>query len=120
MGHPTGVIRSIEVSADGSFALRGKTYTNVLALVANTAKALTVPTFATAAGGTSPATHVAFSSNGPFWANYDIALAAVPSADVTDGRAPELSPAVRLITDVTTINLIAPANTLVSAMFYQG
>jgi hypothetical protein len=134
MGYPSGgslatSIRSVEVAEDGSFALRGKTYTIVKALTANTEATLTVPTFPTlvpvATGptetaGTTPATRAFFASNGDFWANYDITITAIPAADITDGTAPEFKPAVRLVSDVTTIHLMAPAACLVSILFFQG
>jgi hypothetical protein len=134
MGYPSGgslatSVRSIEVADDGSFALRGKTYTVVIALAAGVGQSVAVPTFTSQVPvGTSPAettgtaqaSHVAFSATAPFWANYDIALAAVPSANITDGTAPEFAPAVRLITDVTTIYLISAGGALVSMMYYQG
>ena len=119
MGHPTGVIRSCEVMPDGSFSLRGKTCTYVKALSANTEATVTVPTFVTAAGGTNPATRAFFACNGDFWANYDITLSAIPSADIVDGTAPEFKPQVRLITDVLVIHLIAPSACLLSILFFQ-
>ena len=127
MGYPsTGLpplatsVRSIEVDQSGSFALRGKTYTYVLSLAAGVGQSVTVPAYTDAAGATWHASQVLLAGNGDFWVNYDIALSAVPAANITDGTAPEFKPTFRLITDVTTINLIAPQNCLVSMMFFQG
>jgi len=113
-------VRSIEVDQTGSFALRGKTSTVVLAMVAGTGQSITVPAYTDAAGAAWHASQVLFAANGDFWVNYDIGLSAVPSANIVDGTAPEFKPTFRLISDVTTIYLIAPQNCLVSMMFYQG
>lgn len=124
MGYPTGStnavsIRTCEVASDDSFALRGKTYTVVKALAANTEATLTVPTFNDVGGVARPALKAFFAANGDFWVNYDITISAIPSADITDGTAPEFKPVVRWIDDVTTLHFMAPAATLVSILFFR-
>jgi hypothetical protein len=103
-------LRNVEVAADGSFALRGKTWIDARVLAASTEEQHTVP---------AKASHVVFSANNDFYVNYD-ATAAVPGADVTDGSAAELNPTVRLVSDVTTLHLIAPASTIVTMTFFMG
>jgi hypothetical protein len=124
MGYPSGStnavsIRTSEWASDKSFALRGKTFTVCKVLVANTEATLAIPTFNDVTGTARRPLKAVFSANCDFWANYDISIAAIPSADITDGTAPEFKPTVRLIDDVTTLHLMAPANCLVSILFFR-
>ena len=88
--------------------------------MANTEATLAILTYNDVTGTARRPLKAVFSANGDFWANYDISIAAIPSADITDGTAPEFKPTVRLIDDVTTLHLMAPANCLVSILFSSG
>jgi len=46
--------------------------------------------------------------------------AVLPTADITDGSAPELNPDARLIRGITAIGLVSAAACLVNLVFYQG
>ncbi len=80
------------------------------------------------AGGTvevhaipSGAKFVVFSANAEFYAKFgsSTVTTAVPSADVTDGTAPELNPGARMIPQgATHIALISPAGGVVTLSFY--
>lgn len=73
-----------------------------------TAESMTVP---------AGARFVVFSATTDFYANY-VTTATIPG-DVTDGTAAELNPSVRDIQGVTTISLISPAASVVTAVFYS-
>ena len=139
MGYPLATtvgfataMRSVDVSRDGLQALRARTVTYAIVLVANAEQVIAVPTFTiqttnqtgdTAQGtSTAQASKVIFAgSGGDFWTNYDITIAAAPpSANITDGTAPECNPTVRNIQDVTNIHLMAAQNMTLSMTFFQG
>lgn len=56
-------------------------------------------------------------ATGNFWMAYGRA-AVLPTADVTDGSAPELNPAARDLSGVTTLGLVAPADCVVCLAFF--
>lgn len=96
-----------------AFALRQSNWIDARVLAANTAE-----TFQAPAG----ARYVLFSANGDFYCRIAAAstAAAVPAADVTDGSAAELNPAMRYVAEVDYISLIAPAATIVTLVYYKG
>lgn len=102
-------MRNMEVLQDGSFALRAPDYVDAKALAANTAEAFTVP---------SNARYVVFSATGDFYVSYTT-TATVPG-DTSDGTACELNPTIRYIPGVTTISVIAPATTILTAAYYRS
>jgi predicted NUDIX family NTP pyrophosphohydrolase len=59
-----------------------------------------------------------FSANGDFYVRYDGSAATVPSGSIASGSA-DLSPAVRDVSDLTTLNIIAPATTKITLAFYS-
>ncbi len=115
-------IPNLEVQApDGSFAIRGRVaHRYAIVLTAGAAKQVTLPT--DTASGKKP-TYCFFASTAPFYASYtpiggpDVA-AAIPSADITDGTAPDLSPISRKVKDCDKIGLVSPSNQVVILTFY--
>lgn len=86
---------------------------NAVALAASTAESFTVPTLA---DGT-PAKYVVFGFTSNTYVNC-YTTATVPG-DTSDGSASELNPSgYRLPPDVTTISVISPAASVVTASFY--
>ncbi|MBF0560651.1 MAG: hypothetical protein HQL37_01295 [Alphaproteobacteria bacterium] len=83
---------------------------SVLMLAAGQAKTLTVPSGATVA---------LINATAPVWVRFG-GSAAVPSADITDGSAPELNPGPRLVKEGMTIGVAAAQSSLVNILFYQG
>lgn len=61
---------------------------------------------------------VMFNATGNIWVRFG-AAAAVPTADITDGTAPELNPAGRIVTGVASIGLAAATPCVVSLSFYR-
>lgn len=103
----------MSVSSDGSFALKQSDCINARVLAAGVAETFQVP-----AGSEV----VVFSATGDFYAKIaDTSTdAAVPSADVTDGSASELNPAVREVSPTGYISLIASAATIVTLAYYRS
>ena len=62
---------------------------------------------------------VSFATTGNFFANFNGATAAVPTVDITNGTASTLNPTVRRVVPGQTISIIAPANCIVTASFYE-
>jgi len=93
-----------------TFARRPPGYVNTRVLAASTVETAAIPT---------GARYVIFSASGDFYARPD-AAAAIPAADVTDGTASELNPAMWDLSGVTDIRLIAGAATVVTLSFYSG
>jgi hypothetical protein len=118
-------MRCIEVSADRAFALRGKTFTTVAVLAANTVATVNPPALTAAGFANAPASaqakYVLFSGNADFFVAYDqtIASGTIPAATSTAGTSPELNPTMRIVSDVTNINIVAGANTIVTMMWFQ-
>ena len=110
----TAAVTNMEVVNAGmeAFALRQSNWINARVLAANTAE-----TFQAPAG----ARFVLFSADGDFYCKIAPAstAAAIPAADVTDGTAPELNPAMRYIGEQEFISLIAPAATVVTMQFFK-
>jgi hypothetical protein len=98
------------VDRGNTHALNVPGWIDARVLAANTNETHTVP---------AGAQFVIFSANGDFYARYDGNDAAVPSSDVTDGTASDLNPTMRHLAGVTEIDLIAPAATVVTMMFYS-
>jgi hypothetical protein len=59
-----------------------------------------------------------FSANGDFYVSYDTEAAAVPTGIIEAGNV-DLNPSVRDVSDVTELNLIAPATTKITLAFYS-
>lgn len=116
-------MRNIEVSADRAFGLRGKTFTTVAVLTANSVVTVNPPLLNNAGFSGAPATAVAkyvlFSGNADFFVSYDQANAAIPSSSSTAGTSPELNPTMRIINDVTNINIVAGGACIVTMMWFQ-
>ncbi len=81
-----------------SFAIRPSKYVDAYVLVADTVQTITIPTGARFA---------LFSCTGDFYVDFAGTLAAVPAANITDGSAPELNPAVRSVEGYTSFKVIA-------------
>jgi hypothetical protein len=108
---------SLDIRDNGSFALRQSDCIMARVLAANTAETIQAPT---------NAKYVVFSADGDFYCTIAASstAAAVPAADVTDGSASELNPAVRIIPYDTSgnpgyISVIAPMARVVTMMFYK-
>ena len=80
---------------------------NARALAASSAETTTVP---------SGARFVIFSSTADFYAKPN-ATATIPG-DVTDGTACELNPAMWVLTGISNISVIAPADTVITFTYY--
>lgn len=87
-------------------------YVDARVLAANTSEVFAIP---------AGARYVVFSFTADFWAKFGTSgvTAAVPSADMTDGAAPELNPAARRIPDgITHLALVAEAAVKGSLSFF--
>lgn len=80
-----------------------------LVLATSTMKAVTVPAGANIA---------VFSATGNFYCRFDAAVA-VPAGDIVDGTAGELNPVARVVSRVTTINMISSSDIIVTIAFYN-
>lgn len=85
-------------------------FVNAYVLSAGVADTVTVPAGMRVAG---------FASTGNFYANFNGAVAAVPSVDITNGTASVLNPTVRCVVPAQTISIIAPTNCVVTVSFYE-
>jgi hypothetical protein len=96
----------------GSF-IKGSHWIDAMFLgSANVAETYTVPAGVTLA---------IFSCPNNFYAAYNGATAAVPSAEVTDGSASEMNPAGRVVSGGQTISFVsATASTPISISLYSG
>ena len=110
-----GVLGEINVrDRDGSFALvvRADTYTAVRTLAADVAEYINVP---------SGATYAVFGASGTFACRYNAVQAgtgAASFADSTGGDTIEINPAVRFISGITELSLIAKGDVYVSVTFF--
>jgi len=95
-------------SGDQTFAI-SRGYVNNYVLVADTNKAVTVPT---------GARYAVFAANADIWVNVG-GTAAIPSGDVTNGTGSEFNPVVRWIEGESTIGVISAGAAKVSITFYQ-
>lgn len=93
-----------------TFALRPSTCVLARSMAASTAESITVPT---------GARFVVFSATGDFYANYTTTATVPPDTAITDACASELNPSARFISGVTTISVIAPSATILTASFYR-
>ncbi len=84
-------------------------YINNYVLVADTNTAVTVPT---------GAVYAVFSSNADIWVKVG-GVAAIPSANITDGSGSELNPIARRIEGESTIGVISGYTAKVSIAFYR-
>jgi hypothetical protein len=73
-------------------------YVNAYVLAAGVATPVTIPTGARIA---------VFSSNTNFYVNW-LTTAAVPSANITDGSAPELNPVARDVSRYSSFSVVSP------------
>jgi hypothetical protein len=110
-----GTLDNLTILPDGSFALyvRPTTYIAQLALAANTAEAVTVPT---------GAKYVVFGSDVSFAVRYNATTSgtAASFADDLDGDGCEVNPTIRAIRDVAEISVITAATTgNVSLAFFK-
>ena len=80
-----------------------------LVMTGGVEKVVTVPTGANMA---------LFSSTGNFYCKFG-ATVAVPVADVTDGSGGELNPTIRVVTNITTIHMIASNDCIITIAFYN-
>lgn len=111
-------ISNFEESATASFAIRPALYRDARVLAANVAESFEIPTV----DGFTP-TYVLFSGTGNFYCAYTprgaaTVTAAVPGSDITNGLAPELNPALRVIADYDELSLVAPANCTVILSYF--
>jgi hypothetical protein len=79
-------------------------------LAAGVAETVTVPTGAKVA---------IFSANTDFYVNFSGGTAAAPSADVADGSASELNPAVRYVFGQGTFSIVSPYVCIVTLSYYK-
>jgi hypothetical protein len=99
---------STEAYGRATWARNPPAHVNAAVLAAGTNESVTVP---------AGAAYVVFSAIGDFYARPG-GTAAVPAADVTDGSASELNPAIWHVTAGATIGLIAPEANIVTLSFY--
>ncbi len=104
----TQIVDVLDSNGRGILTIPFSNYVLTRVLAANTAESFTVP---------AGAAVVVFSSNGDFYAKVG-GTAAVPAADVTDGTGSELNPTVRGCTPGSSISVISPYATVVTAAFY--
>ena len=97
------------VGGDLAYALRPATCVLARSLAANTAESITVPTGARFA---------LFSATGDFYANYTTTATVPGDTAIADATASELNPAMRWVSGVTTISVIAPATCVVTISFW--
>ena len=77
-------------------------------LAATTNQSVTLPTDA----------HICvFSANGDFYVRYDGSAAVIPTGSI-DADSVDLNPSVRDVSDLTELNIIAPATTKITLAFY--
>jgi hypothetical protein len=110
----TAAVTNIEIVNAGmdAFALRQSNWIDARVLAAGVAETFQAPV---------GARFVLFSADGDFFCKIAPAstAAAVPAADVTDGTASELNPAMRYIGEVEYISLIASATTIITMQFFK-
>ena len=92
-----------------SFAIRQSDVIYNVVLAASVEKTVTVP---------SGANIAIFASTGNFYCRFN-ATVAVPVADVVTGLAGEINPTSRVVTGVSTVHVVAPADCILSISFYK-
>lgn len=107
-------MRSIEVMADGSQAIRPSDYVSARVLAANASEQITVP---------EGATHVLLQGTADFYAAYGANPTAVIPSDTDDGTSNELNPTMRFLgrgvfAKIAVIS--ATANAIVTASFWTS
>lgn len=102
------IVRDANRKAE-SFAIIPSQYVNAYVLVAATAQAVTIPTGARFA---------LFSCNNDFYVDFQGGTAAVPAANVTNGSAPELNPAVRGIEGLSSFSVISPDAAILTISYF--
>lgn len=93
------------VGGNMAYALRPATCVLARSLAASTAESFTVPT---------GARFGLFSASGNFYANYTTTATVPGDTAITDATASELNPAMRFISGITTISVIAPVACVVT------
>lgn len=93
-----------------TYALRPATCVLARSLAASTAESITVP---------SGARFALFSATGDFYANYTTTATVPGDTAITDATASELNPAMRFISGVTTISVIATAAAVLTVAFWR-
>lgn len=109
-------ILPMQVADNHTYALVPTVNINAYVLVANTAKTITFPTY-TQGSDTLRARYIVMSANDNFYVKYS-GTAVVPVADSADGDGEELNPSARDIQGLTSINVIAPAATVLTIAYY--
>ncbi len=105
-----GTLDIVKGPGGEAYALRPATCVLARSLAASTAESITVPT---------GARFCLFSANGDFYANYTTTATVPGDTALADATASELNPAMRFISGVTTISVIAPAATIITAAFWR-
>jgi len=95
---------SSEFGENGLNAAKGSV--DSFLLTANTAKTITVPTFANSKGEQTPAKKCVIAFDHNVWVNWSTA-ATIPSGDVIDGTGSELNPTARTLSGVTSFSIIS-------------
>lgn len=113
MTFPTPLL-PIQVKDNHTGALATTNNINNYFLTAGTAKPITFPADA---NGAKP-NYALISSTVNFYARYDGNAATVPAADSGDGLGSELNPKNRLITNLASMSVIAPADCVLSIAYY--
>lgn len=101
-------------------------WVDAIVLVANAAQNYDFTNaLASANGGNAKSLFVVFSSNNPFYVDFNGNVAAIPVASTATGASPEYSPNQRYLDSVALganankISLIAAANTIVEMQIYS-
>jgi hypothetical protein len=100
---------STETQSRRGYSFLPSDHVNALVLTAGAAKTATVPANATLA---------AFSATSQFYVNF-FATAVIPSGDITNGSAPELSPTIRQVESGSTFSVVAPVDCIVTISYYN-
>ena len=103
----TQLVDSLDANGKTILIVPFSNYVLAKSLAASVAESFTVP---------AGAAYVVFSANGDFYAKVG-GTATVPG-DVTDGTASELNPTARACSPASTISVISPYATVVTAAFY--
>ncbi len=105
-----GTLDIVKGPGGEAYALRPATCVLARALAANTAESITVP---------SGAKFCLLSATGDFYANYTTTATVPADTVLADATASELNPAMRYVPHVTTISVIAPSATVITASFWR-
>ena len=109
------VMRKLRLELDGYHgsamqAIEQSGYIDAKVLAANTAETVTVPTGARI---------VLFSATDNFYMDTRTIPAVIPTADISNGTAPEFNPIARMVTAADTFSLIAPTACIVIMSWYK-